>query len=327
MRWTSIGAGVVLACAAAGAGAQAEPAGRAWTIGVLFWHDSPNDRRAFAGFKRGLGIAGREARLLERSAERDPARAVKHLDAFRAARVDCILALGTRAARAAAERVTDIPVVFTAVTDPVSSGVVGSWRGSGRNLAGNSNHLSPDRVVTDIKRTLPRLRTIAVLHEAGNPVSEAEIAGVEGALVRRASVGIRLVRRAIAPDGDVEATIRELAGTVQAIWVPIDFAVYSRIDAVAAAAAKTRTPLITTAPRARAHAVLSILPHYGTLGMHAVDIVDRIVRRGIEPGAIPVGTLRGRLLVIDLDRAAAVGLEIPIGALAAADQIVRRRAR
>lgn len=327
MRWTSIGAGVLLACAAACACAQAEPPGRAWTIGVLFWHDSPNDRRAFAGFKRGLAIAGRRATLIEKSADRDPTRAAAHLDAFRTARVDCILALGTRAARAAAERVTDIPVVFTAVTDPVSSGVVPSWRGSGRNVAGNSNHLSPDRVITDIRRTLPRLRTLGVLHEAGNPVSEAEIQGVEGALERRASLGIRLVRRALPPDGDVDTAIRDLAGRVQAIWVPIDFGVYSRIDAVAAAAATTRTPLITTAPRARAHAVLSILPHYGTLGMHAVDIVDRVVRRGIEPGAIPVGTLRGRLLAIDLDRAAAVGLEIPIGALAAADQIVRRRAR
>ena len=115
-------------------------------LGVLFWHDSPNDQAALAGLREGLRATGRPFELIVLRADSDPTRAAAHVAEFRRRGVDLIVALGTEAARVASVRSEGLPVVFTAVTDPVSSGIVPSWKGSGSFVAGNSNHIDPHRV-------------------------------------------------------------------------------------------------------------------------------------------------------------------------------------
>jgi len=303
--------------------AQDRTAGK--TIGVLFWHESPNDVAALAGIKEGLKATGRPFRLIERHAGSDRKKAESQLRAFEEARVDLVLALGTEATRIAARTLKRTPLVFTAVTDPVSSGIVPSWKGSGSFLAGNSNHIDSCRVVTDFKQTLPGLTSLGVLHTENNRVSAAEIRSMKRALVKRASLGIRLEVRTLKAGEDIEAAADKLLNTVDALWIPIDFGVYSRIEKVAAAARRHRIPLVTTTKKAMPHALISVLPDYHTLGMLAVEIVDRILRRTIEPGAIPIGAMQGRILVLNLEAARSIRLQVPIQALASADRILSEK--
>ena len=299
---------------------------QAYTLGVLFWHESPNDQATLQGFREGLDAAGRRYRLIVRRADSDPERARAHLAEFGREGVDLVVALGTEATRLAAlHRPPGVPVVFTAVTDPVNSGIVPDWKGSGSFLAGNSNHIDPDRVLDVFRTVLPGLRTLGVLHSKDNPVSRAEIQGVQAALKERASLGIRLVPREVSSPASLENEADTLLAGCDALWIPIDFGVYSRLDVVAALARKHKKPIVTTTPLAVPHAVVAVLPDYHTLGMQAVEIADQILRRGMEPGAIPVGLLKGRLLVINLGAARAIGLPVPIQALASADRIVNPR--
>ncbi|MBN2491205.1 MAG: ABC transporter substrate-binding protein, partial [Planctomycetes bacterium] len=295
--------------------------------GVLFWHDSPNDQIALAGLREGLTATGRPFELVVRDADSDPARAAGHIAEFCARPVGAIVALGTEAARIAAAETRGIPVVFTAVTDPVNSGIVPSWKGSGSLVAGNSNHIDPNRVINDFKRAVPALRALGVLSSPDNRVSRAEIEGMEAALRERASLGIRLVRRSVAAPGDLVAAAEALLAESDALWIPIDYAVYSHIDAVAEVARRHRKPIVTTSQKVELHATVAVLPDYHVLGMQAVEILDRILRRGVEPGRIPVGVMQGRLLVINLEAARQCGVAVPIPALAAADRIVPERPR
>jgi putative tryptophan/tyrosine transport system substrate-binding protein len=297
-----------------------------YTLGVLFWHESPNDQATLQGFREGLDAAGRRYRLIVRRADSDPECARAHLAEFGQKHVDLVVALGTEATRLAAlHRPPGVPVVFTAVTDPVNSGIVPDWKGSGSFLAGNSNHIDPHRVLDVFRTALPGLRTLGVLHSKDNPVSRAEIQGVQAALKERASLGIRLVVREVSSPASLENAADALLADCDALWIPIDFGVYSHLDEVASVARKHKKPIVTTTPRAVPHAVVAVLPDYHTLGMQAVEIADQILRRGVEPGAIPVGLLKGRLLVINLGAARAIGLPVPIQALASADRIVNPR--
>lgn len=318
-------AGLVFALPAGIAQEKNKPEQR--TIGVLFWHDSPNDRAAYEGLCEGLKATGQSYRLVERQADSSREKAAVHLRAFEARAVDLVVALGTEATRIAAATLKHTPLVFTAVTDPVSSRIVPSWKGSGSFLAGNSNHIDAGRVLTDFKRSLPGLTTLGVLHTRGNPVSAAEIRGMEETLRSRASLGIRLKTRMVKPDEDIAAAARDLLKTADALWIPIDFGVYSRMEVVAAVAREQRKPLVTTTQKAIPHAVVGVLPDYHTLGMRVVEIMDRILNQGVEPGAIPVGTLQGRILVLNLKAARRIACAIPVEALASADRILTEKKR
>jgi len=322
---TCLLAGLVFALSPGIAQVKNKPGQR--TIGVLFWHASPNDRAALGGFREGLKATGQSFHIVERHADSDRKKAAAHLRAFEARAVDLVVALGTEATRIAAATLKRTPLVFTAVTDPVSSDIVPSWKGSGSFLAGNSNHIDAGRVLTDFKRSLPGLTTLGVLNTRGNPVSAAEIRGMEQTLRSRASLGIRLEIRTVKPKEDIAAAAGDLLKTVDALWIPIDFGVYSRMEVVAAVARERRKPLVTTTQKAIPHAVVGVLPDYHTLGMQAVEIMDRILNRGVEPGAIPVGTMQGRILVLNLKAARRIAYSIPVEALASADRILTENKR
>lgn len=298
-------------------------------IGVLFWHDSPADRLALAGVVEGIRVAGLPWRLLVRRARSNPEAARRHLEAFARERVDLVLTFGTEATRRGLRylRGRGLPLVFTAVTDPVGAGIVPSWRGSGSFYAGNSNHIGADRLLDDFRRVLPELRVLGVLFTPGNPVSQGEIRDMRAVLERRASLGIRLRPRAVPPGTDPGAAARELLWEVDALWVPIDYGVYTRLGGVVAAARAARRPLLTTNPKAVPYAVAAVLPDYHTLGMQAVVLMRRILVEGVEPGSLPVGTLRSRFLVLNLAAARAVGLRLTPRALAGADRILTEAGR
>jgi len=297
---------------------------QATPVGVLFWHDSPNDQAAFKGLKKGFAAMGRPFELIVRQADSDRRQAALHLTEFKRRGVRLVIALGTEATRVAAAHLkgTDIPLVFTAVTDPVNSGIVPSWKGSGSFIAGNSNHIDPDRVLADFRHAIPGLKTLGVLHSPENRVSRAEIEGLEAALREHASLGIRLLPRAVRKPEDLAAAAEAVLAECDALWIPIDFGIYSHLDVVAAAARRLRKPLVTTTRKAAPEAVVAVLPDYHTLGMLAAEIIDRVLRHRVEPGAIPVGVMKGRILVINLEAARRTGIEVPIRVLAAADRII-----
>lgn len=315
--WIAIAAVVTAAATATGQATPKTPL----RFGVLFWHDAPNDKTTFDGFRRGWEIAKRPVTYDIRHAQQTREVAERHLRAFREADVDAVLTLGTEATLAG-RTVTDRPVIFSAVTNPFATKIVPDWAGSRRNLAGNSNYIDPDRVITEVRRAFPTLRALGVLRTKGNAVSETEIQGVLDALEVRASLGIRLAVGVAEDDAAIVRTAAALLDRVDALWIPIDYAVNGRIQEIAALARRARKPIITTNPRATPNAVVSILCDYHTLGMQAAAIADRVLTGGAEPGALPVGRLKGRILVLNIRAARAIDLALPVAAMAAADRII-----
>src|SRR5690606_8231921 len=190
---------LLLAFAAGLAGQEAvSPAPRPWRIGVLFWHDSPNDAEALRGIRNALEARGHPHELLVEAAGSDREAAYAILDGFVASDVDLIVALGTEAALRAKERVRGIPVVFTAVTNPVESGVVAAWEGSGTHLAGNSNWIEPETIVRVFRLAVPHLRRLGVLRsERSEVVSAAELRGVRRYLQEPEAPPIEIVEAVV----------------------------------------------------------------------------------------------------------------------------------
>ena len=294
-------------------------------LGVLFWHPSPNDFAALEGIRRGLTDAGIRHRLEVREAKEDEATARRILGEFEAAGVELVFALGTRAALLAAEELESTPIVFTAVTSPVESGLVPSWEGSGRNLAGNSNWVKPRTLVRVFQLAVPGLERLGILRSRRSGlVSGAELQGMRRFLESDGAPRLELVEEVVEdPLGLPRAVQRLLDAGVQALWIPIDFEVYENLDRVLDTLGPGSIPLVSSSVKgAQAGAVAGVLADYQLLGRRAVVLARAILEEGLEPWRLPIETMQGSQVVVNLSAARRCGYELPLSLLVLADRIL-----
>jgi putative ABC transport system substrate-binding protein len=293
-------------------------------FGVFFWHDSPNDEAAFEGIKTALSEIGRRDEfLVERANEsRDKAKSI--LDGFKARDVDLIFAMGTQAALLAREHVQKIPIVFTAVTHPVEAGVVPSWSGSKRNLAGNSNWIPPQTILQVFRLTVPYLRRIGVLRTRTGVVSAAELESLRSHLSKTKGRDLEIVEVFVDRADELPRAVNELASrNVDAIWIPIDRLIYEHTRDVFAAARKHELPIVSSSLRGtRSGATSGIVVDYVMLGKRAAELALRIAVRGSEPSSLPIGTMHGYRVVVNVEAARQSNYELPLSLLVLADTLL-----
>lgn len=324
MRGPFLPGGVALACllTLGGLGAQ-EPT--PWHVGVFLWHRSPNDLKALDGIRTALTISGRPHRLTVVEADSDQVRAKAVLGELRASKVDLIVAMGTQAALICKDLETTTPVVFTAVTNPVDSGVVPDWAGSGSNLAGNSNWIDPQTLLDVFAMAVPGLEQLGVLRsETTGVVSAAEVSAMRELLDAPGAPAIALREEWVRGVADFDVAVDRLAGAgVQAIWIPIDFLIYENIERVAAAAARHEIPLVSSSLRGVTEAaVAGLVVDYEMLGERAVLLALDILEKRSAPGDLPIGRMVGYEVVVNLRAARRLGYEVPLPLLAVADLIL-----
>ena len=296
-----------------------------WRIGVLLWHRSPNDLQALDGIRNAFRVSGRPHALEVVEADSDEARAATLLAGLRAKRVDLIVAMGTQAALLCKQHVSDLPVVFTAVTNPVESKLVPDWSGSGSNLAGNSNWIEPQTVLDVFRMAVPDLTRLGVLRSTSTGVvSAAELAAMRVLLAGPDAPKLALHEELARDVDDLDAAVARLAAAkVEAIWIPIDFLVYENIARVADAARARGVPLVSSSLRGVTEgAVAGLVVDYETLGARAVLIALDVLERGREPRSIPIGRMAGYQVVVNLAAARRANYEVPLPMLAVADLIL-----
>ena len=185
--------GITLGLLAAPLAAEAQQAAKIARIGYLGRKANSHLHAAFLQGLRDLGyVEGRnvviEVRDAEGRNERFPALAAELV----ALKVDVIVAVGTPNALAAKQATKTIPVVFTALADPVTSGLVTSLARPGGNITGLS-YLAPEQVgkrLERLKEAVPRVSRVAVLWQPGDvPETTAKNLLKEAAVAARALAG------------------------------------------------------------------------------------------------------------------------------------------
>lgn len=297
---------------------------RTWRIGALFWHDSPNDELALEGFRAGLEWHDHRYELDVHNVHSDENEARRLLASWEASKVDLVLALGTRAAQLAKESLESTPIVYTAVTNPVLTGIAENWKTSGPRIAGNSNWIPAETLLRAFSRAVPELRVLGVIAGVDNPVSSAEIADVEAALKAHPDLDIELRVRRIREVEELDEATRELVDEVDALWIPIDFLVYENLHLVRKSTDPAHLPLLSSSHRgAEAGAVVALVVDYRNLGRNAAAIAVRILEDGRDPASIPVGRLSGYRTIVNLAQSRAIGYRLPLDVLCTADRVLR----
>jgi ABC-type uncharacterized transport system substrate-binding protein len=276
---------------------------------------------AFAQRLRELGwIEGRTVAIHYRWAEGRAERLAEIAAEFVRLKVDVIVT-GGNAAVAAKQASSVIPIVFALMDDPLSMGLVASLARPGGNVTGLSmqqTELAGKRLEL-LREVVPGLRRLAIMANADNPASMAELRELQ-ATAR--TLALEVVPSEISRAEDIAPAFEALKTRAQALCVVGDALVMThrvRINTLALAA---RLPTIYNIREyVEAGGLMSYGPNIPDLFRRAADFVDKILR-GAKPGEIPVEQPTKFDLVINLTTAKALGLNVPPTLLTQADEVI-----
>ena len=236
---------------------------------------------------------------------------------------DLILANSTPVTLALREQSGAMPIVFTQVTDPVGQGLVPNLAHPGGNLTGfTSFELSiGTKWLEALKQLAPRVTRVAlVFNPQSAPFADLFLRPIEAAA---ASFSVMPIGAAVRDPTDVDRMFDMLAREPNGgLMVLPDISMTNYREAIIALAARQQVPAVYPF---RYFAASGGLMSYGTdvteVFRRAAAYVDRVLK-GTTPGELPIQAPTKYELIINLKTAKALGLTIPPGLLAIADEVI-----
>ncbi|MDN3571568.1 ABC transporter substrate-binding protein [Methylobacterium longum] len=238
------------------------------------------------------------------------------------ANVEVIATGGTLVTQNVAELVKDTPIVFAAVSDPVSSKIVTSASRPTGNITGQSNNLSATsrKILEYIKNINPSVKHMALLR---NPNNDGKLIEENEIMNSAVDVGINIVKVDLVTAKDKDAAFEKIRLSMpDALLVLHDFAALELKKALSDFAIENR---IIAAAQLKEYATSGALLSYGLNYCRHFErvsgYVDKILR-GAKPVDLPVEYPSSFELVLNLRTAEALKLTIPASTLTQADELI-----
>ena len=275
------------AVAALGATSWAQAQTGTKSIGITAIVDHPaldSVRKGVQDELKALGWEeGKNLKLSYQSAQGNTATAGQIARKFAGDKVDAIVAIATPSAQAAVAASKTIPVVFTAVTDPVAAKLVKDWKVSGTNVTGVSDALPLAAQMDLLLKVKPGAKRVGYVFSPGEVNSTIVLKELKTELQKR---GMSVVEAAAPRTVDIPSAAKSLVGKVDVIYTTTDNNVVSAYESMVRVAEEAKLPLVaadTDSVKRGATAALGM--NYYDLGRQTGKVVDRILK-GTKPGAI-----------------------------------------
>ena len=222
---------------------------------------------------------------------------------------DVVLAIATPSAQSLANTTQTTPVIFSAVTDPVSAKLVESREHPGGNVTGTSDQ-SSDAISTQInliKKVLPKAKTIGILYTQSEPNSVVQKDEAKRLLEEK---GFTVVEKTILDSNNVKAAAESLMAEVDMVFVPTDNIISSTMETVKQVSIKHKVPVFGGSTEMIA---VGGLYNYGTnyeeLGRQTARMLIRVLK-GERPENIAVELPEKLELHTNQEMADALGIDI-----------------
>jgi len=277
--------------------------------------DGVQDALKQAGYE-----SGKNLKWQYQSAQGNTGTAAQIARKFVGDRPDAIVAIATPSAQSVVAATKDVPVVYSAVTDPVAAQLVPSMAASGTNVTGVSDLLALDKQIELIKKVVPDAKRVGMVYNPGEANSVVVVKQLQDLLPK---AGMTLVEAAAPRTVDVASAARSLIGKVDVIYTNTDNNVVSAYESLVKVGNDAKIPLVasdTDSVKRGAIAALGI--DYHDLGVQTGKIVVRILK-GEKPGAIPSETSSNLRLFVNPGAAAKQGVTLSDALLKSAAEVVK----
>lgn len=304
----AVGAASLVSCAKEKAGAAAA----APVIGIAKIVAHPALDALEKGIMEEVALAYPDAKFDLQNANGEPATATQIAQKYKLDKVSVAVGIATPTAMALAGAIKDIPVIYSAVTDPVAAGLVASFEQGGANVTGTSDLPPVEGQIDALLQLAPHIKRVGHVYNAGEANS---VTTAKKAQAYVESKGLSFVTAVVANSAEVGQALSSLVGRVDGIYLSTDNTVFSAISTVADLCIKAKLPLVTADPSSA-----ETVPVLAAVGFNYYEM-------GRATGRIVVDVLKGKktsdiptyfavdpkehALVVNLDVARALGLKVP----------------
>ncbi len=276
--------------------------------------DGVKEALAAAGYKEGENL-----KFLYESAQGNPATAAQIARQFAGEGPNVIVPISTPSAQAVVSSTRDIPVVFTAVSDPLGAQLVKDMDKPGGNVTGLSDLSPVAEHVALIKEILPNVKSIGYLYNSGEANSVSLLAVLK---TEAEKAGLTVVESAATKSAEVQGAARALVGRADVIYIPTDNTIISALEGAVAVAEEAKLPLFTADTDSVSRGAVAALGfNYHDVGKQTGDLVVRVLK-GENPGDIAVKVAAGTDLVINKAAASKMGVTFPESVLGRATRVI-----
>lgn len=265
--------------------------------------DGVHEALAEAGFEEGKNL-----KWEYQSAQGNTATAAQIARKFVGQRPDVIVAIATPAAQAVAAATKDVPLVFSAVTDPVAAKLTPDWGASGTNVTGMSDQLPLDSQIDLILQIVPNAKSVGMVYnpsEANSAIVEKEMREL---LKKR---GIELFSAGAPRTVDVGQAAASLSKKADVFYNSTDNTVVSAYESFVKVARDAKIPLVAAdGGSVERGAVAALGIDYHDMGVQTGKMVVRILN-GEKPGDLAVETSDNLDIYVNPGEAEKQGATLP----------------
>ena len=227
--------------------------------------------------------------------------------------VDILVPIATPTAMIcqAATEDNQIPVVFSAVSDPVGAGLVDTLENPGSNITGTSDALNTYAIFDIMLAENPSLSKVGLLYDKSQDSSAAPIADAKDYLD---SKGIEYVEKTGTSNDEVMLAADALiAEGVEAVFTPTDNTIMTAELGIYEKFIDAKIPHYCGADSfALNGAYMGYGVNYATLGVKTADMIAEILVNGADPATLEVEILDNGTATVNTETAEAIGYDYSI---------------
>jgi len=254
------------------------------------------------------------------TAQGNPAIAVQIAKQYVGEKPDVLVGIATNSAQALASSTHTIPIIYAAVTDPVSAKLLKNPQKPEGNVTGLSDSSPIDQHVAMMQELVPNLKTIGVVY---NPGETNSLSIIE--LLRKATKaqGIKLVEATALKTSDIQSATQAIVGDVDIMYAAIDNTVASAIDSMLRVTNMSKTPVFAATDNyVTSGAVASLALSYYQLGIQTGNYVAAVLN-GEKIENLPAKTALSDQIIVNEKAAKKIGFSVPKSIVDRATKIIK----
>lgn len=325
MRRLGFGLGVILFALCLVMVGTVYAADKKFVIGSIQIMSHPDLDNSFLGIQKALEEAGFKdgvnvQYLRETNPSGKPDDAKLAIDKFVEQKVDMIIAITAPCAASAIKATSTIPIVFAAVRDPVELGIVKSIANPGGNATGGILVYPIYNLISIVNKILPSAHRITFIEDKNKSLK----ADAEQKLLAQAKAsGLEMQTIYISSKDEVPALFESLKGKTDCVMVNNNMEVIKAMDDIIRICLENKIPLVTAnEPSVEKGALATSVMDYFKEGIKVGNSAVAILKGEKQPSDIPVIEPTINRVVINLNTAKIIGINIPIEFLKIADKTI-----